>query len=348
MDAAKPLLYADKLLSLFILNALCYYKIYLEVFMAEYTMLDRLAFFYIYCFLGWCFESGYASIKQRRLINRGFLRGPFIPIYSFGALFVLIITDNFQGNSIAVYFSGMAAATLLEYITGYIMERLFKVKYWDYSERPLNLHGYISLSASIAWGFLSVILTNFLQVNISKFVLSLTESTLIISISGISVIFVLDVLLSFKAAFSLAKAFAALEKARSELSEIKERLSIIKGGLISETQSKLSSIKSEVTDRINLANGYISGGKSSFSTLKSEIENVFQSLSQTVVAKSPDYLALKRKYEVARERYSLSFPKFGKVIAFFIRNMIKGNPGLNKRYLDQIKELSESRKNNKE
>lgn len=314
--------------------------------MAEYTLLDWLAFFYIYCFLGWCFESGYATVKQRKFINRGFLRGPFIPIYSFGALFVLIITDNFQGNTVAIYFSGMAAATVLEYITGYIMEKMFKVKYWDYSDHPFNLRGYVSLSTSIAWGFLSVILTNFLQVNISRFVMSLSKNTLIISISAISVIFIADILLSFKAAFNLAKAFAALEKAKTELGEIKEKLSLIKGDLLSETQSKLSSIKSGVTERINLANGYISERKSSFSSLKSDIENIFQSLSQTIAAKSPDYLSLKRKYEAAREHYTNSFPKFGKVIAFFIRNMIKGNPGLNKRYLDQIKELSKSSKKN--
>ena len=129
--------------------------------MTKYTLLQWIAFFYIYCFFGWCFESGYASIKNKRLENRGFLRGPYIPIYAFGAIFVLIITDSFQGNILEVYFSGMIAATVLEYITGYIMEKLFKVKYWDYSDHKLNLNGYISLSTSIAWGFLSVALTDF-------------------------------------------------------------------------------------------------------------------------------------------------------------------------------------------
>ena len=312
--------------------------------MTEYNAHEWFAFFYIYCFLGWCFESGYATIKQRKFENRGFLRGPFIPIYSFGALFVLLITDKFQGNNIAVYFSGMAAATVLEYFTGYFMERLFRVKYWDYSDHRFNLNGYISLSTSIAWGFLSVILTNFLQVNISKFVLHLSDRILKISVSIISVIFLLDLLLSVKAAFSIAKAFEVLEKAKSELGEIKDKLSIIKEGLVSETQSKLSSIKSGVSDRISHANGYLTGSKVSFSALKSEIENVLQTLSQTVASKSPDYQTLKRKYEIAREKYSLSFPKIGKIMTFFIRNMIKGNPGLNKRYLSQLKELSEIRK----
>lgn len=315
--------------------------------MTRYTILQWIAFFYIYCFFGWCFESGYASIKERKLTNRGFLRGPYIPIYAFGAIFVLIITDNFQGNIFEVYFSGMIAATILEYITGYVMERLFKVKYWDYSDHKLNLSGYISLSTSIAWGFLSLLLTNFLQVNVYNFVSKISDQNLKNSIIVVSIIFFSDLILSIKAAFNLAKAYAALERAKSELSEVKEKLALIADDLVSETQNKLVGIKDSVAERVSQANEYITTGRVSFSALKSDIENVLSSLSNTVASKSPAYVELKIKYEVAREKVSLSLPKTGKIMSFFIRNMIKGNPGLNKKYLDQLKELSEVRKRNK-
>ena len=314
--------------------------------MTGYTLVQWIAFFYIYCFLGWCFESGYATIKQRKLTNRGFLRGPYIPIYAFGAIFVLIITDNFQGSILSVYFSGLIAATVLEYITGYVMEKLFKVKYWDYSDHKFNLNGYISLSTSIAWGFLSVLLTEVLQVNVYRFVSMLTEHDLKISIAITSTVFFLDLILSIKAAFSIAKAYAALERAKLEFSEVKDKLSVIADELLNETQSKIIGIKDSVAERMSQANGYISTGKESLSALKSEIENVLSSLSNTVASKSPAYLELKRKYEVAGEKYTLTFPKMGKIMSFFIKNMIKGNPGLNKKYLSQLKELSEIRKRN--
>lgn len=314
--------------------------------MTGYTLVQWIAFFYIYCFLGWCFESGYATIKQRKLTNRGFLRGPYIPIYAFGAIFVLIITDNFQGSILSVYFSGLIAATVLEYITGYVMEKLFKVKYWDYSDHKFNLNGYISLSTSIAWGFLSVLLTEVLQVNVYRFVSMLTEHDLKISIAITSTVFFLDLILSIKAAFSIAKAYAALERAKLEFLEVKDKLSVIADELLNETQSKIIGIKDSVAERMSQANGYISTGKESLSALKSEIENVLSSLSNTVASKSPTYLELKRKYEVAREKYTLTFPKMGKIMSFFIKNMIKGNPGLNKKYLSQLKELSEIRKRN--
>lgn len=314
--------------------------------MTGYTLVQWIAFFYIYCFLGWCFESGYATIKQRKLTNRGFLRGPYIPIYAFGAIFVLIITDNFQGSILSVYFSGLIAATVLEYITGYVMEKLFKVKYWDYSDHKFNLNGYISLSTSIAWGFLSVLLTEVLQVNVYRFVSMLTEHDLKISIAITSTVFFLDLILSIKAAFSIAKAYAALERAKLEFLEVKDKLSLIADELLNETQSKIIGIKDSVAERMSQANGYISTGKESLSALKSEIENVLSSLSNTVASKSPAYLELKRKYEVAGEKYTLTFPKMGKIMSFFIKNMIKGNPGLNKKYLSQLKELSEIRKRN--
>lgn len=315
--------------------------------MTEYTILQWIAFFYIYCFFGWCFESGYASIKERKLTNRGFLQGPYIPIYAFGAIFVLIITDKFQGNILKVYFSGMIAATILEYITGYIMEKLFKVKYWDYSDHKFNLSGYISLSTSIAWGFLSILLTDFLQVNVYRFVSKINESNLEISIIVVSIIFFSDLILSIKAAFNLSKAYTALERAKIELLEVKEKLSLIADDLVSETQNKLVGIKDSVAGRVSQANEYISNGRASFSSLKSDIENVLSSLSNTVASKSPAYLELKIKYEVAREKVSLSLPKTGKIMSFFIRNMIKGNPGLNKKYISQMKELSEIRKRSK-
>lgn len=314
--------------------------------MTGYTLVQWIVFFYIYCFLGWCFESGYATIKQRKLTNRGFLRGPYIPIYAFGAIFVLIITDNFQGSILSVYFSGLIAATVLEYITGYVMEKLFKVKYWDYSDHKFNLNGYISLSTSIAWGFLSVLLTEVLQVNVYRFVSMLTEHDLKISIAITSTVFFLDLILSIKAAFSIAKAYAALERAKLEFSEVKDKLSVIADELLNETQSKIIGIKDSVAERMSQANGYISTGKESLSALKSEIENVLSSLSNTVASKSHAYLELKRKYEVAGEKYTLTFPKMGKIMSFFIKNMIKGNPGLNKKYLSQLKELSEIRKRN--
>lgn len=111
--------------------------------MYTYTWYQWLAFFYVYCFLGWIFESTYVSLKQKRLVNRGFLRLPMLPLYGSGAVMMLWVSLPVRDSLPLVYISGFIAATALEYVTGAVMERLFKVRYWDYSSQPFQLHGYI-------------------------------------------------------------------------------------------------------------------------------------------------------------------------------------------------------------
>lgn len=124
--------------------------------MYSYTFRQWLSFFYFYCIFGWCFESAYVSLKQLRPVNRGFLKGPWLPLYGSGAILVLWMTLPFQNSPVEVYVVGLVGATVLEYFTGEAMVRLFKVRYWDYSNQHFQYKGHICLSSSIAWGFLSI------------------------------------------------------------------------------------------------------------------------------------------------------------------------------------------------
>ena len=110
--------------------------------MYHYTIIQWMFFFYLYCFLGWCFESAYVSICQRRLTNRGFLRGPFLPIYGSGATMMLVVSSPFQDNILLTYLAGCVGATVLEYVVGVTMEALFKVRYWDYTRKRFNYNNY--------------------------------------------------------------------------------------------------------------------------------------------------------------------------------------------------------------
>ena len=131
--------------------------------MYSYTFIQWLLFFYTYCFLGWIWETAFVSIKQRKYVNRGFLTGPFLPIYGSGAIIVLLATIPVKDNLWHVYWMGLAAATLLEYVTGALMEKIFKVRYWDYSKKKFNLNGYICLTSSVAWGFFSIIMIQYIH-----------------------------------------------------------------------------------------------------------------------------------------------------------------------------------------
>lgn len=104
-----------------------------------YTIERWLAFFFIYSFLGWCIESTIVSVSKRKLTNRGFLKGPMLPLYGFGALTIIISTLMVADNAVLVYICGMIAATALEYVTGAAMEAIFNMKYWDYSDKKFNI-----------------------------------------------------------------------------------------------------------------------------------------------------------------------------------------------------------------
>lgn len=114
--------------------------------------------FVAYCFIGWVMESIFHTVWERKLVNRGFLNGPYVPIYGFGALLVLNVLEPFQAHWYIVFPVSIILATTLEYVTGWAMEKLFHNRWWDYSMFPFNLHGRICLVFSLGWGVLCLIL----------------------------------------------------------------------------------------------------------------------------------------------------------------------------------------------
>ena len=110
--------------------------------------------FLIYSMLGWLVESIYMSVCNRKLTNRGFMRGPMCPIYGVGALTVYFLLRPVCHNIFLLYFSGALVATFLEYVTAKIMLRIFGEVWWDYSQKPFNYKGILCLESTIAWAFI--------------------------------------------------------------------------------------------------------------------------------------------------------------------------------------------------
>lgn len=167
------------------------------------------------------------SVKKRKWVNRGFLHGPLIPIYGFGAVTVLLVVIPVGEHLVMVYFLGMAAATLLEYVTGAAMERLFKVRYWDYSDKPMNLHGYICLVSSLAWGAFSVLLIHVIHTPVERLVLNMSLGTAEILAFIITVMFAADATQSFNEAMDLREMIEKLTESSQELKRIQKRMDVI-------------------------------------------------------------------------------------------------------------------------
>ena len=151
-------------------------------------------YFFLYAFAGWIWESAYVSVLSQHWVNRGFLHGPFIPIYGFGALLILLMTYSVRHHAVAVFFVGMIGATILEYITGAVLEQWFHIKLWDYSMNAWNFQGYISVVSSVFWGILAVILVIWLHPLLSSIIhtwpawVSVSACLMLLTLEGIDLI----------------------------------------------------------------------------------------------------------------------------------------------------------------
>lgn len=195
--------------------------------MRAYTADQWVLFFFFYCLCGWIWESCYVSIRQRRWVNRGFLHGPLLPIYGSGAILILLFTLPVRNYPVLLYLCGAAAATLLEYVTGAAMERLFKVRYWDYSNQKLNMNGYICLSSSVAWGFFSILLVELIHPPIARLVLSIPAVFTAPLALVLVAVFTVDTVQSVQAALDLRAVLEKLTEENEELRRLARRAEII-------------------------------------------------------------------------------------------------------------------------
>lgn len=118
----------------------------------SYTIPQLMLLFFAYAFLGWCVEVAFAACYEGRFVNRGFLNGPICPVYGFGVLGVVLLLEPFKGNLPLLFLGSLAVTTAIEFITGFVLERVFHAKWWDYSDRRLNILGYVCLTFSLVWG----------------------------------------------------------------------------------------------------------------------------------------------------------------------------------------------------
>lgn len=216
--------------------------------MFSYTIIQWLFLFYFYCFFGWCFESFYVSLKKRKWVNRGFMKGPFLPLYGSGAVMMLVVSRPFLEHWWAVYIAGCIGATILEYVTGVVMEALFKVRYWDYSNQPLNFQGHICLGSSLAWGGLTLFMNYVIHKPVENLMRMLPANLLTIVTFLLTVYIVGDFTLSFKAALDLRDILVHTEKAKEDLRRIEKRLENLKESIVKKTAEYSQDIREQMLD----------------------------------------------------------------------------------------------------
>lgn len=181
-------------------------------------------YFFVYGFLGWCTEVAFAACKERRFVNRGFLNGPICPIYGIGVGVVVQFLTQYKENLLLLYVTSIVLVTALEWLTGFVLEKIFHNKWWDYSDMPLNLNGYVCLLFSLIWGAACVVIVDFIHPVIHRGLAFLPQwlGITLIVIMGIAI--AADLYVTASSILKMNKRLEKMEEIAAELHRISDEI----------------------------------------------------------------------------------------------------------------------------
>ncbi|MCB2306452.1 putative ABC transporter permease [Clostridium estertheticum] len=256
----------------------------IDITLLNFNVFALFCYFIVYSFMGWCLETVYTTIRKKEFVNRGFLHGPFCPIYGFAILSIIVLLKPIENNYIFLLLGSIFLTSLIEYITGYILETTFDSTWWDYSDEPYNLHGRICLKFSILWGFISILILKVIHPYI-KYIVNLIPPNPGVLLFYITLVyFILDFIITIITILKLKSLLTQLITAYSELTDkfldFKSNLGNTKS--IPELRIKLDQL-------IDLAETKMSRNKSNIENIVKEVKIKYDSL---FIKKYPDYSRL--------------------------------------------------------
>lgn len=175
--------------------------------------------FISYSVIGWAYESTVCSIDEKKLINRGFLNGPLCPVYGCGALVVIFFLNDKTEDIFILFLSGAILTCTVEYLTSYILEKLFNARWWDYSDKKFNLNGRICLLGAVVFGILTVLVIKFIHPFIYGIISKLSNSALYIISAVVFVVLVSDIVITVYHIMLLNGRIAEIQKKIADYKE---------------------------------------------------------------------------------------------------------------------------------
>ena len=180
-----------------------------------------MAYFMIYSFFGWVMESVLKTYLQKKPVNSGFLYGPFCPIYGFGAIFMLLFLQGYKRNVILLFIIAFFTMSLWEYMVGWLLEKIFHTKYWDYTENKFNIKGRVCLLNSLFWGFLGVIFIRYVHPFLAQKIDLIPDKILMFNVIMVRIAIFVDTIVSV---VKVSNIKGKLEKIKEIGENIKEKI----------------------------------------------------------------------------------------------------------------------------
>lgn len=288
----------------------------------HYSVYQLLLLFLVYSFLGWCVEVSFVAVTTGRVVNRGFLNGPVCPIYGVGMLGALLLLEPVADNLVLLFFLGMLLCTLVELVGGWILERAFHTRWWDYTDKPFNLGGYVCLGFSIMWGFAVTFAVRLIHPLVFSLICWLPHLVGWILVGVLYALFLTDFVLTLITVIGLRKQLGELERVGQALHTVGDTISDRLGNSALEADAKLESAK--------LA------GQERMAESKEKLETAMEN-SQRKLAEGKERLAERReKLETAMENSQ-------KKLAESRERFAEGKEKLEDRISESLQELQQKK-----
>ncbi len=257
--------------------------------------------FFAYSFLGWCVEVAYVAITIGRLENRGFLNGPVCPIYGCGMLGVLFALLPFKDNWVILFFGGALICSTVECIGGFALDKIFHMRWWDYSDNPFNLNGYICLSYSIMWGMGTVFVVKFIHPSVYWIIDKMPDFLGYILIVVSLIVFIVDMIVTLKNLMGIKKNLGQLDIIAEEMNSIGNQLKDVVGNSAITVAAQAETGKEKIEESIEAGKEKleesIEAGREKF---EENIEATKEKLGENIEVSKEKYQARRLERE---ERY---------------------------------------------
>ena len=191
-------------------------------------LIELMIYFILYSVLGWVMESIFRSICERKVINTGFLKGPFCPIYGIGANIMFLFLEGFENRPIILFFIAIIVLTAWEYVVGVFLEKVFHTKYWDYSDHKINFQGRICLTNSFFWGILGVLFVKYIHPFVQEMINKIDTGLLNYILAILFIVFVTDTIVSIIHVKSIKSTLENIEKINKEIQEKLKEIRVLK------------------------------------------------------------------------------------------------------------------------
>lgn len=246
--------------------------------------------FIIYAFLGWCTEVAYAAVDTGKFVNRGFLNGPYCPIYGCGIVIVVSILTPIKDNLFVLFFGSLLLTTVLEFLTGFLLEKIFHNKWWDYSAYPFNIKGYVCLKFSLYWGLACTFVMDIIHPMIYKLISIMPFLAGVIILLVVMVIFTTDIVISVLTILKLNQRLKSMD-------DIAKRIHNISDEIGEKVYKNVSTVMDKSEEFQTSREDFLAKFEQNVQNIKSNLETRKDVLSEEYTKKMNEREELLKKYK---------------------------------------------------